>query len=850
MNKPQTIARAMRAQQDVVGLPRWARLLLFICVTMLWACGGDDDKTPSPTDAGEILIRVNGLEGGAAANIRLIRPDGESDLYSVPHSHLVTPLPVGEYTAEASNVPGYNLVSASSVLVDVRAGRMSEAAFSYEPAALWLQIEQQPVRLGMNQATNLKIMIHRAEGFDGAVTLRVDDLENVRVTPQDVHVNAQDQSAELTLTDDGAALGEHILTVRAEGTHNGKKIEAELDVPLEIAAVVTSTLDAGEGSLRAVLADPRTAGHTVIFDKDAFSTAQTVLVEQVIEIDAPVTIVGPAVDPEDLIFNVRLDGQDASQIFRIAKDVQGVVLQNLEFANGRADRGAAIEIAESAEVKIQNCRFHNHHGDTTGGAIYTYGDLTIEDSVFTDNTAGTRGGALFVLAGETTITNGLFRFNEAGDRGGAVAAHQGTLIIQGQSRFQDNHASHGGAVMVGQGGFPLDRDTLHIEDSLFRGNTATNGGAIVNYWSATILHSVIQDNVASRDGGGIRNHQRMDISSSSILGNQANERYGGVFNDGLMTIEDSVLRDNHAATDGGGVFHGYFASDTIEGRPKELIIERTEIADNTAGRDGGGIYSIRRMQISDSWVHDNHALRNGGGIFTATIPHDATLQDGGTIEIRNTTISDNQADIQGGGVYSSTLPSQSGSTATPKAPFHMLNSTVAQNMAGAGGGLYISGANDAVSTIYFSTIVQNIARTTQPPAGVGGGGVVQGRSAPLELRGNILTDNIDEVNGPNDSQDLMRLGTMPVTSRGYNILGSDPLWATLHAEDLVNRSGLVASLDAHDDLVPTMDLIASQFFDWVPTASCTLPNDDPLTHDQRAASRPQGAGCSPGAVER
>lgn len=847
MNQRLMIAPRARGSRHAAPIRWWMTLFLFLGGFAIGACG-DSNPGEGIGDVGEILLRVQGLQSGTSATVRVSSTDGMNEVYAVPSSHLVTPLEPGTYTVDAARVPGYNLLSDTPVSVDVQAGKTTDVAFTYERAALSLDVETLPVLLPMNGQTTIEIKILRGEGFDGPVTLRLNAPDGTSVTPENLDVDAQTDVVHVTLSDTAATFEDRPLIAHAEGVHDGKTVESSMEIPIEIVAVVTSTDDAGVGTLRNLVEDPRTEGRTIIFDPDLFATPQTIAVESAIEITHPLSIQGPEVDPQDLIFRVTLSGQDYAQIFRI--ESTDVFLKNLALRQGHAAEGGAVAIEQEAEAHIEGCLFTENAASIVGGALYTRGLLTLVDTVFTSNQSETHGGAVYMANGETSILGSTFRFNEAKSWGGGVYAGRGALTIQEQSLFQDNKAGIGGAVMVGQGSSPFDRDILLIEDTLFRMNEAGVGGAVVNYWTGTIRNSVIQDNHATGSGGGIRNHLSLRIESSSILDNAADEHQGGVFNDGVMTIEESFIHGNRAATDGGGVFHGYHASDTLNGEPKVLIIRGTEISDNEAGQDGGGVYSIRRIVVEDSWLHDNYAARHGGGLFTATIPHDATEQDGGTAWIRNTTFNDNTADIRGGGLYSSTLASQTGSTATPDAPIDILNSTFTQNVAGTGGAIYLGGANDASTTLYFSTVVGNIARTAQPPAGEGGGGIVHARSAPLVARGNLLSDNQDEVNGPNDSQDLMQLGGMPFTSRGYNVLGSDPLWATLHAEDLINQSALVDPLDDQGGFAPVMELTASSLFDLIPESFCTLPNGDALIDDQRGESRPQGAGCSPGAFER
>ena len=150
-----------------------------------------------------------------------------------------------------------------------------------------------------------------------------------------------------------------------------------------------------------------------------------------------------------------------------------------------------------------------------GGAIVSWGELSITSSSFSDNSAYL-GGAIFNL-GELSITNSAFSDNSAEWSGGAID-NLGELSIS-DSTFRDNSAYLGGAID--------NRGELSISDSAFRDNSADfGGGAIDNRGELSISDSTFNYNSDDRLGGAIANLGELSIVSSSFSDNSADETGG------------------------------------------------------------------------------------------------------------------------------------------------------------------------------------------------------------------------------------------------------------------------------------------------------------------------------------
>ena len=240
------------------------------------------------------------------------------------------------------------------------------------------------------------------------------------------------------------------------------------------------------------------------------------------------------------------------------------------------------------------------HFDLQSGAVLTLTSLTL-----TNGQSGSFcGGAVQVGSGaRLVVSQARFLNNNSGDQAGAVCIQGGGAASIDGSLFSDNHAgSHGGA--IGNYG------TLILSGTRLVSNTApVNGGAIDTTGLATVLNSTFVSNTAGFRGGGINNYLGLlHVSSTSFFSNTAGAYGGGLSNDssgtlvtgstffdnhsndhggaiqssGTLTLTNSTLSANHANSNGGGL--AWDASATM------TLLNDTMVS-NTAGAQGGNIYT-------------------------------------------------------------------------------------------------------------------------------------------------------------------------------------------------------------------------------------------------------------------
>jgi hypothetical protein len=169
------------------------------------------------------------------------------------------------------------------------------------------------------------------------------------------------------------------------------------------------------------------------------------------------------------------------------------------FTNNSAPVGGAID-NDDGNMDLSYDSFSGNTASDTGGAIGTSGDsalTAVQNCVFTDNSASIQGGggAIGTFGGNLIVTNDSFTGNSA-SVGGAIQTF-GPLSVAA-STFVDNstNSADGGAIDV--------NDPAVIIDSTFVGNTCfIDGGAVCAESSSTLqlTNDTLCGNSAS-DGNG------------------------------------------------------------------------------------------------------------------------------------------------------------------------------------------------------------------------------------------------------------------------------------------------------------------------------------------------------------
>ena len=189
-----------------------------------------------------------------------------------------------------------------------------------------------------------------------------------------------------------------------------------------------------------------------------------------------------------------INGTGSGRIFTIINGVN-VNIINMTLTNGLSDYGGAIH--NDGIFTLNNCTLAQNSATDYGGAIFNEadGNYTINNCMFTQNTA-VGGGAIDNYNGDDifTITNSIFTQNTA-SHGGAICNFAQLTI--NNSLFTNNTQGFEGGAIYNSG-------YLTVTGSIFTNNTAIEGGAIYNDGTANVNFNYIFGNTAS-EGNQIYN---------------------------------------------------------------------------------------------------------------------------------------------------------------------------------------------------------------------------------------------------------------------------------------------------------------------------------------------------------
>ena len=354
-----------------------------------------------------------------------------------------------------------------------------------------------------------------------------------------------------------------------------------------------------------------------------------------------------------------------------------------------------------------------------------------------------------------------------------------------------------------------------------------NGGAILNYYGEVyIQNSRFTGNQTGAlwSGGAIESFGKLVITDSEFTNNQAGN--GGAlflrFEEGDATITNTIFRDNQTTNtmDGwGGVILLWDGAD--------VTIEDSLLESNQA-KEGGAIHNSFQnssITLTDVTLSANYA-KFGGGIFNT-----------GTATMTGVTFSNNSTLFDGGGIYNDGTVTLTGVT-------------LSRNHAKRGGGII----NHGSATLTNVTLSSNDADWE-------GGGITNGDWMALKnvtLHGNTADDNTNGIYaaagfiflentviagsyGENCNQNT----GAHLISLGFNL--SDDDTCSAYFNQVGDRNSMDAWLGALEDYGGlTLTHLPFPNSPLVDGGQCQAS----IPTDQRGITRPQGAACDIGAVER
>jgi hypothetical protein len=428
------------------------------------------------------------------------------------------------------------------------------------------------------------------------------------------------------------------------------------------------------------------------------------------------------------IINNSSGGSDSPSGGALSLFFSNIKLVSNEISSNHAWDGGAILIYECDPLFINNTIVSNH-ADNGGGGIWIGGVANPQfnaDSIL-NNSAGVNGGGIICWQGTgTTLNSVTFTGNSASWGGGAGIIN--CDLEMNNCTFNDNHATNLG------GGVAADFSELHLQQSVFRGNTSDGASGGIHTWHCNLEADLCQfmENSAPEGGGLHSDLSQVDIRGSTFSRNNATNGAGIQAFCVDLKINSCTFSQNIAQNSAGAIV---YTADTVEFSTPykveltnsrfelnytanliagvridqnnsdsslvDLLIDKCIFSSNSADhattlRIMGNIYDFT---VSNSIFKGNNALRWAAGPFLMVNCQGRFI---------NCLFSENQASVGGG------TSSGGGAAITQEAQVDFLNCTFANNSSGFGGGLDIrtGGTSCVMNSIFRDNTNQQICIST------------------------------------------------------------------------------------------------------------------------------------------
>lgn len=352
----------------------------------------------------------------------------------------------------------------------------------------------------------------------------------------------------------------------------------------------------------------------------------------------------------EVIFGNNTAGDGGAILCQATMDISNATFSR----NASIDGGGALSISNKANVTIDNSLFTENTSGGSGGAVYSKASIIdIEDSLFEKNASETNGGALLLTAQseecetvELFVKNTKFSENSAAKHGGGLSVSDQARVYLSKVDFVSNttaatsSAANGGAIYV-------TNASIEYNGGDVSSNNAYNGGAIYLDEGATATINRVKGNknTAVNNGGFAYSlGGTMNLYNSTLNSNTGLNGGGMYLYTGAVTNIYNNLFDANTATasngSGGALFIYTTATDTL--------LHSNVFNNNSAVNYGGA------LQISgESYVDIYNITATGNSAAKGGFMYETKA--GTVVDLAGVTVSGNTASGGGSIIWGNTL---------------------------------------------------------------------------------------------------------------------------------------------------------------------------------------------------
>lgn len=407
-------------------------------------------------------------------------------------------------------------------------------------------------------------------------------------------------------------------------------------------------------------------------------------------------------DPENPTI---ISGDNKSKLLSIDRGssliLKDIILANANAQSSISNYAAAVFVQAEANLTIINSVFENNTAGYSG-AIESWGNLIIKDSIFVNNKATeTIGGAVTQddSVGSITVENTIFINNYAKTYGGAVYASSGEGNSFVNCLFINNTAHCGGAMFI-------NGDKSIITNSTFLNNVAADQGFDAISVGGAIY---LSGNGITIDDSYFENNNAEDYGGALALGNVVSSVLTG--DDRIMyynwaNINNSTFVNNNAGVSGGAIYNG------INDGYAYTSVNDSTFVNNTAFADGGAIANNQGFVLINRTSFESNEAINGGAISNYGTYNYYDYINGVNVTIDQSTFTGNKA-VNGASIF----------TETQDTKLHVYNSEFVEEEGEYGaiytngtsvisGNNFVNSADSAYYTPIYSTYRLSLANNT------------------------------------------------------------------------------------------------------------------------------------------